>query len=175
MQRPLFRFVRNLLGETEQAQDVVQDIFIDAWQRSQRGVAPFTADADEADMRRWLFHAAYHRAVSVLRRRRVIVWESLDAIHPPEPDHYYAPEAFEDRVVEGEVLRAALAALSPQDAACLLLNAVHGFSSAEIADILGIAPEASKKRLSRAKQRLRNAYFAHDLAAPLAAKEHLPS
>jgi DNA-directed RNA polymerase specialized sigma24 family protein len=37
---------------------------------------------------------------------------------------------------------------------------VHGFTCGEIAQIVGIAPEAAKKRLARAKQRLRAAYFA---------------
>jgi DNA-directed RNA polymerase specialized sigma24 family protein len=47
--------------------------------------------------------------------------------------------------------------------ACLLLNIVQGFTSAEIAQILNFSPEAAKKRLARAKQRLRAAYFAQEV------------
>lgn len=65
---------------------------------------------------------------------------------------------FEDQLVEGEVLRAALARLSPDDVACLLLNTLEGYTAAQIAEIVGIAPEAAKKRLARAKERLRVAY-----------------
>jgi RNA polymerase sigma factor (sigma-70 family) len=155
----LFRFARHLIGEPEQAHDIVQDVFVDAWRTAQRADSPFTDGGDELAMRRWIFHAAYHRAMSVLRRKRVISWESLNVLDPPEPSHYYAPTPFEDRVAEGEALQKALATVTPEDAACVLLNAIYGFTSVEIAQILALTPEAAKKRLSRAKQRLRNAYL----------------
>ncbi len=167
-------FVRQLVGD-EDARDVVQDVYVQAWRAGQRASPPppFTRDADAPDaldmesMRRWLFHAAYHRAISVLRHRRLIPWESLDVededlavvatlgTRPAEP--------FEDRVVEGAVLEAALAKLKPTDAAALLLDIVQGFSTAEIAQILGVAPDAARKRLSRAMGRLRVAYFAGEV------------
>jgi RNA polymerase sigma-70 factor (ECF subfamily) len=162
LQAPLFGFVRGLLGDAEQAHDVVQDVFVDAWRAAQRGPSPFTEDGPEDGARRWLFHVAYHRTISVLRHRRVIAWEPFDADNPPEPGPFYRPVPFEDRIAEGEALRAALARLSPQDSACLLLSVVHGFTSTEIAQIAGIEPEAAKKRISRAKQRLRVAYFASE-------------
>ncbi|HEU5347340.1 MAG TPA: sigma-70 family RNA polymerase sigma factor [Ktedonobacterales bacterium] len=56
-------------------------------------------------------------------------------------------------------LRAALAELSPQDSACLLLRVVHGFSAAEVGEIMGASAEVITKRLSRARQRLRAAYL----------------
>ncbi len=59
--------------------------------------------------------------------------------------------------------------MAPQDAACLLLSVVQGFTAAEIAQIIDIAPEAAKKRITRAKQRLRAAYFAQE-----AEKERTP-
>lgn len=160
MQLPLFRFVQNLLGEAEQARDLVQEVFVEAWRASQRTAPPFTSADDEAAVRRWIFHAAYHRAISAIRRRRLIAWESLDMLRPPEANRYYAPHPVEDQVAERDLMQSALASLVPSDAACLLLNAVHGFTSAEIAEILATTPAAAKRRLSRAKQRLRNAYFA---------------
>ena len=59
-------------------------------------------------------------------------------------------------------LTAALADLETADAACLLLNVVQGFTAREIAAMLEISPDAAKKRLTRAKQRLRDAYFARE-------------
>src|SRR5215813_11577185 len=88
MQLPLFRFVRNLVGEAEQAQDVVQEVFVDAWRATQRAAPPFTSEGEEAAVRRWVFHVAFHRAISLIRRRRLIAWESLDVLRPPEPDRY---------------------------------------------------------------------------------------
>jgi DNA-directed RNA polymerase specialized sigma24 family protein len=59
-------------------------------------------------------------------------------------------------------VRTALAELAGDDAACLLLNTLYGFTAAEIATILDLSPEAAKKRLSRAKRRLRAAYLAQN-------------
>jgi RNA polymerase sigma-70 factor (ECF subfamily) len=153
-------FVRGMVGSVEQAQDITQDVFVDAWRATSRGHAPFDGTGDEPAMRRWLFHVAYQRAVSALRHRAVLHVESLDEQTPLEMDHLYAPVPFEDRVVESEALQAALDALDPQDAACLLFSAAQGFTALEIATILQISPAAAKKRLTRAKQRLRAAYFA---------------
>jgi RNA polymerase sigma-70 factor (ECF subfamily) len=164
-QWPLYRFVRGLITEDEPARELVQDIFCDAWRTAQRTAPPFTAEDDEHAMRRWLFHAAYCRAVSILRRRRLLQWVSLARASEPEIERPELQSPFEDQVIEGEVLRAALDRLSPADAACLLLNVVHGFTAPELAQMLGMKPEAVKKRVTRAKKRLRAAYFAENVAA----------
>ncbi len=161
-QPPLYGYLRGLLADAEQARDLVQDVFCDAWRAAQKGAAPFDAESDEQGRRRWLFQVAHHKAVSALRHRSLIRWESLDTPGTAElvtPDD---PRRFEDRVAEAALLRSVLDSLALEDASCLLLNIVEGYTTAEIADIVGISPEASKKRLSRAKQRLRAAYFAQD-------------
>jgi putative glutamine amidotransferase len=168
-QESLRGFVRGMVGSVEQAQDITQDVFVDAWRAATRGQAPFDGTGDEPAMRRWLFHVAYQRAVSALRRRAVLRVESLDGDLPLEPSRLYEPTPFEDRVAESEALQAALDALDPQDAACLLFSAAQGFTALEIATILEITPAAAKKRLTRAKQRLRAAYFArqtHEATGP---------
>lgn len=160
LQGPLFGFVQGMIGDQEQARDIVQDVFVDAWRLASRGASPFTSEEDEPGARRWLFHAAYWRAVSVARRARVIRWEPLETSAVSVHEPYVEQHPFEDRVVEGEALRQALAALSAEDAACILLSVVQVMHSSEIAQVLGISAEAAKKRVTRAKQRLRAAYFA---------------
>ena len=162
VQRPLYSYLCHLLGDEEQARDIGQDTLCEAWRVARQGAPPFGSESTEADIRRWLFAVAHARAVNALRRRRLIRWESLDQPEIDESAYPRAPLAFEDQVAEGLVLRAALAHLPVDHAVCLLLNIVQGFSAAEIAQIMGITPEASKKRLSRARQRLRAAYFAED-------------
>ena len=164
VQRQLFGFARGLTGDAEQARDIVQEVCVDAWRAARAAQPPFAVGHTPEECRRWLFRAAYWRASSLFRRRRIIAWESLDESDAPAAEAYYAPVAFEDRVAEGEILRTALANLSSTDAACLLLSVVQGYTSTEIAQIVQIAPEAAKKRLSRAKQRLRAAYFAEERA-----------
>ena len=155
-QQPLSAFLRGFVENGEQARDLTQDTFAAAWRATQAGVAPFIAGAAEEEQRRWLYRIAYRRAVDLLRRRRLVRWESLDPIAETETGDL---PPFEDRVIEGEALRNALAELSPQDVACLLLRVVHGFSAAETGDIVGASAEVITKRLSRARQRLRAAYL----------------
>lgn len=162
VQRPLYSYLYDLLGDEEQARDLGQDTLCEAWRVARQGAPPFGSESTEAGIRRWLFSVAHCRAVNALRRRHLLRWESLDQPTISASAYPREPLAFEDQVAEGLVLRAALARLPVGDAACLLLNLVQGLSAAEIAQILGITPQASKKRLSRAKQRLRAAYFAED-------------
>lgn len=159
--RRLIAFAQGLLGDAQAAHDVVQEAFVAAWRATQQQKPPFAPALDAAGAHRWLFRVAYNRAISVRRHTTVLNWESLD-----QPDAFEASDpvqsAFEERVVEGDALAAALGRLSPEDAACILLHVVQGFTATEVAQILGISPDAAKKRLSRAIERLRGAYFAAD-------------
>jgi RNA polymerase sigma-70 factor, ECF subfamily len=164
-QHRLHVYLAGLLGSAEGAFDLVQETFYAAWRAAQQGTPPFVPGAAEDDVRRWLFRAGSNDAISALRRRRLIRWESLDAADAAReaslatPDTSTLAAGFEDRLAEGDVLRAALAALAPQDVACLLLRVVHGFSAAEAGAILNTSADNINNRLARAKQRLRAAYI----------------
>jgi RNA polymerase sigma-70 factor (ECF subfamily) len=161
----LCSFLSGLVGNVEQARDLAQEVFQDAWRVGLQAQTPFIQGGQSDVMRRWLFQAAYYRAVSALRRRRRIHWESLEERHERNPETFSAPMEFEDEVAEREALRAALDHLAPQDVACLLLRIVQGFSASETADIIGASPQSVDQRLSRAKQRLRTIYRAQEAAA----------
>jgi RNA polymerase sigma-70 factor (ECF subfamily) len=159
-QRALHAFLRGWTAHEEHARDLLQETFCAAWRVAQRGAPPFVAGCPDEEARRWLFHTAYCQAVSALRRRKLIQWEPLDELSAPWEAG--SLPTFEESIAEGEALRAALAQLSPDDVACLLLRVAHGFSAAEVGAIMGASAEVINKRLSRAKQRLRAAYLAQD-------------
>lgn len=154
-QQSLYAFLRGFVENGEQARDLAQDTFTAAWRATQASAAPFIAGTPEEEQRRWLYRTAYRRAVDLLRRRRLVRWEPLDAI--TEAEAATLPP-FEDQLIEGEALRAALYELSAPDVACLLLRVAHGFSATEAGEIMGASAETITKRLSRARQRLRAAY-----------------
>ena len=151
----LYAFLRGFVENGEQARDLTQDTFTAAWRATQASAAPFIAGTPEEEQRRWLYRTAYRRAVDLLRRRRLVRWEPLDAITEAEAATF---PPFEDQLIEGETLRAALDELSAPDVACLLLRVAHGFSATEVGEIMGASAETITKRLSRARQRLRAAY-----------------
>ncbi len=71
-QNALCAFLHHLVGDAEQAYDLLQDTFHDAWRAAREGAAPFVAESDDEQMRRWLFSVAYRKGLAVLRRRRLI-------------------------------------------------------------------------------------------------------
>ena len=157
-QNALCSFLQHLVGDIEQAYDLLQDTFYEAWRLTQAREAPFVAASDEQERRRWLFHVAYRKGLTLLRRRSLIRWESLDFLIGLAGEPAEDGGSFEDRLAEGEAVRAALSKLKPQDRAYLLLQVGHGLSTEEIGQIVGASPVVVRKRLSRAKQRLRAFY-----------------
>jgi RNA polymerase sigma factor (sigma-70 family) len=157
-QNALCTFLQHLVGDVEQAYDLLQDTLYEAWKLARANAAPFVVGSEESERRRWLFHVAYRKSVSLLRRRSLIRWESLDVLIGFAGEPAQDTVSFEDHLVEREALRAALARLKPPDRASLFLHVVQGLSSEEVGQIVGASPTAVRKRLSRAKQRLRRLY-----------------
>jgi RNA polymerase sigma factor (sigma-70 family) len=160
--RELLAFLRGMVSEAELARDLLQDTFYDAWRAVKRGADPFLVPLSQPDVRRWLFHAAYCRAISARRHGSVLRWESLDRGDPDAYGVTGALVAFEDQIAEAEALATALKGLAQEDVACLLLIVVEGFTAAEAADIMSASTAAVAKRVSRARRRLLNAYLAQN-------------
>lgn len=165
-QRPLYAFLCGIVGDDEQARDLMQDTFYEAWRVYLGNAPPFDGHRPESEVRRWLFRVAYRRAVSTLRRRRIVRWHSLDMAQDDErAEMMPVAMPFEERLVEDDAVRAALATLAPTDVACLTLIVVHGFTAAEAGLIVGASAQAVAKRFARAKQRLRAVYLAQNSQA----------
>ncbi len=163
-QAALHSFAVGMVGDRDLAHDIVQETFVAAWRAASRHEAPFGEPCDDEGARRWLFAVAYRQAALVLRKRHRVVWQSLDVVEPD--DMAPASPDVATGVVEADALRSALSALSPVDAACFLLQAVHGFSTREIATVVQLRPDVVRKRLSRSRQRLRDAYIAQSSHVP---------
>jgi RNA polymerase sigma factor (sigma-70 family) len=159
-ERPLAVFLTQMLDDAESARDLLQDTFCEAWKAFGRGIAPFNAGSDRDDVRHWLFHVAYHRAISALRRKRLIRWRSLEHEHAPDLFALSDAPDFEDSLADRDLLDSALAHLSSEDVACLVLTIIQGFTAAETAQIMKASPGAVAKRISRARRRLHAAYVA---------------
>jgi RNA polymerase sigma-70 factor (ECF subfamily) len=70
---PAYSLVYRLLGETGDAEDVVQEVLLSLWERPER------YDATRGTLRTWVLSAVHHRAVDRIRRRASHPQMSLDA------------------------------------------------------------------------------------------------
>jgi RNA polymerase sigma-70 factor (ECF subfamily) len=144
----LFGLAYRMLGTPADAEDVVHD----AWLRLH---AQDVSALDDPEA--WLVTVTTRLALDRLRRAKA---ERVHYTGPwlPEP---LAPDAEhpEAEAERSETLTLSflllLERLSPEERAAFLLHEVFDYSHAEAAAILGIAEDACRQRLHRAKQRLR--------------------
>lgn len=148
-QRRLWWSCLRMLGDPDEADDVVQETFVRAWER----IGTF----DPA--RRfypWIFTIARNRCLNVLRRRRAWGFRSLSADDPPAPA---APGGTSARVQERELGRAleeCLEELPGDQREAFELRHGDGLQYAEIAAALGIPEGTVMSRLHRAREKMRD-------------------
>ena len=152
-------YLRQTVGDADLASDLAQETFLAAYQALPRWQPPPDLARRPTDLLSpWLYRIATNHAISALRR------QTMSARRTPD-SATQAGFSLEDAVIGRELLRAALATLDEDDAACLVLHYVAGERYGEIAVRLGITSEAVRKRVGRALSSLRQAYAALETEA----------
>lgn len=156
------RIRRMLYGMTQDVQltqDLCQETFLAAYQALPR------MNGKSLRFAPWLYRIALNQVRSEWRRRKHVTLVPFSA--PPNSDDEFfdessegylmSEEAFEERVVQRDLVQHVLAQLPPSSAMCLLLDA-EGFSYNEIAETLQDSLSAVRSRLSRARQAFQRIY-----------------
>jgi RNA polymerase sigma-70 factor, ECF subfamily len=139
----LFRVARGIVASDAEAEDVLQD----AWVRAYEHLASFRG---EALLSTWLARITTHEAYARLRRRRRFVPLS-DEAESELPTRQEGPDA---AAATGELRRAlegAIGALPPLYRSVFLLREIEGLSTQETAEALEISAATVKVRLHRGK------------------------
>jgi RNA polymerase sigma-70 factor (ECF subfamily) len=133
----------HLLGNRDAMDDVLQDVYLKAHRR----LATFRHDSSLAT---WLYRITYTTCLDRLRRQkwtRPAPTEELEERLPPAaPDH--------DAVLLRDQLHCALATLSPERCAAVLLVLREGHSYAEAGEILGVPAGTVASRVSLGRRQL---------------------
>jgi RNA polymerase sigma-70 factor, ECF subfamily len=143
----VFAYIRRLTADTGLAEDLTQETFLRIFEARARL-------NQVTNLKAWMFRVATNTTFSALRRRKLYVWlpwEALDRMAAHGQD-------VSERVGLDDAIEKALAGLTPQYRAPLLLFSHYGFSVAEIAQILGVSEGAVKTRIYRAKEMFQQAY-----------------
>jgi RNA polymerase sigma-70 factor (ECF subfamily) len=141
----LFGFATNALGDRELAEEVVQDVFAQAWHRADQ------YDQRRASVRTWLYAIARNRIIDVHRRA---------SVRPKLAEDDSLDSAAEvDAELDHAILRwqvtAALERLSPTHREVIRLAHYGGLSMREIAERTGVPLGTVKSRTSYALRHLR--------------------
>jgi RNA polymerase sigma-70 factor (ECF subfamily) len=152
-QARLYNAAVRLVDSPEDAADVVQDAFLNAYQ----SLHTFKGDAEFFT---WLYRIAFNTAISLKRKKRAVV--SLDAggrdgnLDPDDPSEYIRPGAALERSEDQTQLRDAMERLSPEHREVLVLKDIEGLKYEEIAEILDVPIGTIRSRLHRARLELRD-------------------
>ena len=128
----LYRAALAILGCQQEAEDAVQDAFLRYLEK---------APADLENPSAWLTRVLVNGCKSRLR----LAWRRVG----PLPEMLPTPGPEERQELEE------LFALPPEDRVAIHLHYYEGYSTDEIAQILGCRPGTVRSRLSRARDRLR--------------------
>ncbi|HKW24940.1 MAG TPA: sigma-70 family RNA polymerase sigma factor [Terriglobales bacterium] len=154
--RQVFRVVRHLTENPQDAEDIVQEAFVKAFCniKSFEGRSAFCT---------WLIRIAVNEALGRIRHRQKFPHSSLEFTASDDETVFELQIASsaaspEDLCNDGELRRAlarAIHRLRPRLRAVFVLRDVQGMSAQETAEILRITVGTVKARLFRARQRLR--------------------
>jgi RNA polymerase sigma-70 factor (TIGR02960 family) len=160
-----------MLGSLQDAEDVLQETLLAAWQ----GLGEFEG---RASIRTWLYRIATNRCLNALRsasRRPAKEWD-IPGVEPPEPTRRSDVvwlEPYPDALLEGAIdvplgpearyeqteaislaFVTALQVLPARQRAVLILREVLGYHANEVADMLDTTVESVNSALKRARASL---------------------
>lgn len=157
-QSRVFGFVRRMVGDPHEAEDVAQEVFVRAF----RNIRRYDGRASVAS---WLFKIATNLCIDRRRRRsRRITEVALESNGEAALGIVARSGNPQEEVVASqmeEVVQAALETLSERLRPVLLLHDVEGMRYEEIANALSIPVGTVKSRLFLARERLQTALSAY--------------
>ncbi|MGB0034448.1 MAG: sigma-70 family RNA polymerase sigma factor [Candidatus Acidiferrales bacterium] len=161
-ERKIFRLAQNITQNREDAEDVMQEAFLKAYEH----LSEFQGNSR---FYTWLVRIAVNQALMKLRKRRpnvVSLDEEVDTgeeMMPREVEDWGpSPEERYKQAELGQILSSAIGDLDPSFRIVFQLRDIEELSTEETAEALGLSVPAVKSRLLRARLKLRqklNRYF----------------
>jgi RNA polymerase sigma-70 factor (ECF subfamily) len=149
----LYNTVYRLVDNAEDAQDVVQDAFLNAYQ----SLATFKGDSQFFT---WLYRIAVNTAISLKRKQRVTLTIKASRFgeggaEPLDHSEISRPEYALEQAEQERWIQEALNRLSPEHRTVLILKDMEGQKYETIAEILQVPIGTIRSRLHRARLELR--------------------
>jgi RNA polymerase sigma-70 factor (ECF subfamily) len=148
----LYNTVYRLVGNADDAQDVLQEAFLHAYQ----SLGSFKGDSQFFT---WIYRIAVNAAISLKRKHRSIL--SIDGgrsdggLEPMDVSEFSQPGRSLEMAEEERLVHQALERLSEEHRAVLILKDIEGHKYETIAEILEVPIGTIRSRLHRARMELR--------------------
>jgi RNA polymerase sigma-70 factor (ECF subfamily) len=152
-ERPIVRFLYRYLGNTEEAKEVCQDVFIKIF----RGIGNFQ---NQCSLKTWIYRITLNTVLNEKRKwyqKFKDHFLGLDGISRTYADSTPDPELSLTLNEQSRTIALAMRKLRPDHRAILVLRDLEGFSYQEIAETLNLALGTVKSRLARARQEMKDA------------------
>lgn len=143
--KAMYNICRRMMGDEEEAKDILQESFVDAFQK-----LPTLREVNTFSL--WLKRIVTNNCINALRKKRIQTQElneDWDTIEDEVEDLEYT------RYRAGQIMEA-IDYLPDGCKTVLNLYLFEGYNHKEIAEILDITESASKAQYSKAKSRIRN-------------------
>lgn len=143
------RYLTRMTGDDGVGCELTQEVFLKAWEA-------LPGLRDPSRFASWLYRIATNRAYNYQEHARLlhmIPWEEYATRAEPP-----SLAGLEEQVEEAELLKLALARVSPTYRPCLILYVVEEYSQRQIAELLQIKETSIGKYISRGKEELRQIY-----------------
>jgi len=146
----LLALISGILGRSGDAEEVLQEVFMQAWRQADR------YDASRSSVSNWLSLIARSRAIDRLRSRNVMQ-RTATAAYAEKRDDNASPEGSRNVLYSERRtrIRASLAELPKEQAEVIELAFFKGMTQSEIADSTGIPLGTVKTRTLLAMKKLR--------------------
>lgn len=151
-QRPVYSLIYRMIGNAEDAGDLVQETFL----RAYGALASFRQDASFLT---WLYKIASNLSIDQMRARRskgaLSLDVELDEGREPAADRTSSPEEMVVRGAVSEIVQKAVMNLPERYRTVVVMRHLHGMSIEEIAEITKLPSGTVKTHLFRAREMLR--------------------
>jgi RNA polymerase sigma-70 factor (ECF subfamily) len=154
--RGLRIFATRYLGNTGDAEDVVQDVFVTVWKQAAR------FDARKGRVSTWLYKITANRCIDYRRRRALRSFIGLDDVQDLLASDQPNAEASTSAKQELSIVRKGLSKLPERQRMALLLKVVADLDNPAIAEVMGSSPGSVEQLLVRARRSLRDHMAATD-------------
>ena len=135
----IYAYVLKYLRNSEDAQDIVQDVFEKLWNNRKK------VDFDKA--KSWMYTTAHNTLINFAVRKNRMVYSTENIPEKVESDK----NTFESR----EVVDRAVGILPPVQKSIILMRDIEGYSYDEIGKILNLSASQVKVYLFRARMKIK--------------------